>query len=126
METWDQRLARLRSTAGLTQRQVAAALGIKSPSVAQWESGRSRPDLTRLTALAALYKVSLQELCGTDFPGLAQDSRVELLLAFDAMDGEARSTLLRVARSLAKDFSTQSGKSTELEQPAFEKLKNAS
>jgi transcriptional regulator with XRE-family HTH domain len=70
MEALHERLARMRLAAGLTQREAAQALGIKSPSVAQWESGRSRPDLERLPVLARIYKVTIEELCGADFPAI--------------------------------------------------------
>jgi len=102
MESLNERLARLRQATGLTQREVARALGIKSPSVAQWESGRSRPDLERLPALARLYKVTIEELCGTDFPAVQQQGRLDLLEAYDTLDEEGRITLLTVATSMAE------------------------
>jgi transcriptional regulator with XRE-family HTH domain len=109
MESLNERLARLRQAAGLTQRRVAQALGIKSPSVAQWESGRSRPDLERLPALARLYKVTIEELCGTDFPAIQQQGRLDLLDAYDTLDEEGRITLLTVARSLAEQAKGKRG-----------------
>jgi transcriptional regulator with XRE-family HTH domain len=102
MESLHDRLARLRQATGLTQREVARALGIKSPSIAQWESGRSRPDLERLPALARLYKVTIEELCGTDFPAVQQQGRLDLLEAYDTLDEEGRITLLTVATSMAE------------------------
>ncbi len=102
MESLNDRLARLRQATGLTQREVARALGIKSPSVAQWESGRSRPDLERLPALARLYKVTIEELCGPDFPAVQQPGRLDLLEAYDTLDEEGRITLLTVAKSMAE------------------------
>ena len=107
MESLNERLARLRQATGLTQREVARALGIKSPSVAQWESGRSRPDLERLPALARLYKVTVEELCGPDFPAVQQQGRLDLLDAYDTLDEEGRATLLKVARSLAEQATTE-------------------
>lgn len=97
----------MRLAAGLTQRGVAKALGIKSPSVAQWESGRSRPDLERLPALARLYNVTVEELCGADFPAIQQQGRLDLLEAYDTLDEDGRSTLLHVARSLAEQAATK-------------------
>jgi transcriptional regulator with XRE-family HTH domain len=109
MESLNERLARLRQATGLTQREVARALGIKSPSVAQWESGRSRPDLERLPALARLYKVTIEELCGPDFPAAQQQGRLDLLEAYDTLDEEGRTTLLNVARSLADQAKSKRG-----------------
>jgi len=66
MESWPDRLRRLRRATGLSQAKVAEKLGIAAPSVAQWEIGRSRPSIERLEKLASLYGVSLKELCGHD------------------------------------------------------------
>lgn len=74
MESWPQRLARLRNAAGLTQAQVAEHFSIKPSSVAQWEGtgGRTtRPSIEKLSRLARLYGVSLETICGDDFPILA-------------------------------------------------------
>lgn len=74
MESWTQRLARLRNAAGLTQAQVADHFRIKPSSVAQWEGtgGRAtRPSIDKLPRLARLYGVSLETICGDDFPILA-------------------------------------------------------
>lgn len=68
MDDWSRRLARLRQKTGLSQAKVARELGIAAPSVAQWETGRSRPDISRLNALAKLYGVDIQTLCGNDIP----------------------------------------------------------
>ena len=45
-----------RKAAGLTQEQVANALGITAPAVNKWERGLSCPDLTLLPVLARLLK----------------------------------------------------------------------
>lgn len=66
MDDWASRLKRLRTATRLSQAKVARALGIAPASVAQWEIGRSKPSLDRLPTIAALYGVSLEELCGPD------------------------------------------------------------
>ncbi|WP_228125655.1 helix-turn-helix domain-containing protein [Gluconobacter cadivus] len=66
MEDWATRLKRLRTATRLSQAKVARAMGIAPASVAQWEIGRSKPSLDRLSALANLYGVSLADICGTD------------------------------------------------------------
>lgn len=57
-----ERLLILRKRAQLTQSAVAAALGISNHAVCKWETGNARPDLGRVTALADLYGVSVEEL----------------------------------------------------------------
>ncbi|MBS1015180.1 LexA family transcriptional regulator [Acetobacter persici] len=63
---WPTRLKRLRNATRLSQAKVARELGISAPSVAQWEIGRTKPSLDRLPAIARLYGVSLETLCGND------------------------------------------------------------
>lgn len=65
-DDWPTRLKKLRNATRLSQAKVARALGISAPSVAQWEIGRSKPTLDRLPAIANLYGVSLETLCGND------------------------------------------------------------
>ncbi|MGI6110166.1 MAG: helix-turn-helix domain-containing protein, partial [Eubacteriaceae bacterium] len=49
-------LRKKRKAAGLTQEQVANALGITAPAVNKWEHGLSCPDLALLPALARLLR----------------------------------------------------------------------
>ena len=51
-----------RTAQGLTQEQVATALGVSAPAVSKWERGESFPEITLLPALARLL--------GTDLNGL--------------------------------------------------------
>ena len=51
-----------RTAQGLTQEQVATALGVSAPAVSNWERGESFPEITLLPALARLL--------GTDLNGL--------------------------------------------------------
>ena len=56
------RLQRLRKGRGLTQSQIAAALGVSKPTVWAWEQGRARPVDDRIEALAQVLGVSAAEL----------------------------------------------------------------
>ena len=68
-----ERIAALRRAKGLTQEQLAAALGISAPAVSKWERDSSYPDITLLCPLAR-----------------ALDTDVDTLLQFDRTlpDGE--------------------------------------
>jgi DNA-binding transcriptional regulator YiaG len=48
MEFWPDRLRRMRRATGLSQAKVGAHLNISGPSVAQWEIGRSKPEVGKL------------------------------------------------------------------------------
>ena len=61
-------LALARTEAGLTQEQVAAALGVFSETISRFERGTNWPTLPRLIALANLYAVPLTKLIGPSSP----------------------------------------------------------
>ena len=57
-------LRELRARAGLTQKQLAAELGIVSRTILRWEAGQQAPNLTDLRRLAARFGVSVAALVG--------------------------------------------------------------
>ena len=54
--------ARLR--AGLSQKAAAISLGVRPPSMSDWESGKTRPKHEHLVAMAALYGTTTDYLTG--------------------------------------------------------------
>lgn len=63
-------IMRLRTKAGLTQRQIAEALGITVQTVSNWENGVRTPKLTpkETLNLCKILQCSLEELAG-ELPG---------------------------------------------------------
>lgn len=59
-----ERLKSLRKEAGLTQKDVAEHLGIKQPTYAQWENGRTKPKGETLEKFANFFNVSTDYLLG--------------------------------------------------------------
>lgn len=60
-------IAALRVQKGVTQEQLATALGVSAPAVSKWESGRSCPDIQLLRPLARFFGVTIDSLM--DFEG---------------------------------------------------------
>ncbi|GHU76446.1 hypothetical protein AGMMS49992_22120 [Clostridia bacterium] len=56
------RIQQTRNERGLTQLQVADALGINKQTVCEWERGRTFPRVTTLRRLATLFGVSIDYL----------------------------------------------------------------
>ncbi len=52
--------------AGLSQKAAAISLGIKPPSMSDWESGKTKPTHEHLVGMADLYGVSLAWLLGAE------------------------------------------------------------
>lgn len=61
-----QRLRAARIAAGLSQSQVARELGIRTPTVSDWERGLSAPRPVMIPRLARLYQVTPFKLLGVD------------------------------------------------------------
>ena len=51
-----------RTTAQLTQEQVAEALGVSRQTLSNWENGRTYPDIVSVIRMSDLYAVSLDHL----------------------------------------------------------------
>lgn len=66
MSSDGEQIMRLRNRAGLTQRQVADALGKTDQTVSNWENGVRVPRLTppETLALCRVLRCSLEELAG--------------------------------------------------------------
>ena len=69
-ETLGTNIMRLRKEAGLTQEQLANALGISYQAVSKWENGVSCPDISTLPLLADLFSVSIDSLFGRETAAL--------------------------------------------------------
>ena len=60
----EERLTALRKEKGLSQLELAEALGVSRQAVSRWEVGASAPGMENLLALSRLYGVPLDELVG--------------------------------------------------------------
>jgi transcriptional regulator with XRE-family HTH domain len=60
------RLVKLRKEKGLSQEELADALGISRQAVSKWERAEASPDTDNLICLAKLYNVSLDSILDTD------------------------------------------------------------
>ena len=60
------RLKALRTGCGLTQREVAAYVGLSRVAVGYFEQGRRLPSVGTLYSLAGLYGMTISELCDVD------------------------------------------------------------
>lgn len=84
---FSQKLAGLRRRRGLSQEQLADALGVTRQSVSKWEGGSAMPELAKLVALSELFGVSVDYLVkdyleepqtpGTDGEVQTQTERLE-------------------------------------------------
>ena len=59
-----ERLQKLRKTKGLSQKEVATALGISSAIISNYESNERVPSVENLVSLAGFYRCSTDYLLG--------------------------------------------------------------
>ncbi len=58
----NEKLAQLRSDAGMTQEQLAEKMYVSRELVSKWEHGSRKPDINAIRRLAALYGLELEYL----------------------------------------------------------------
>lgn len=64
--TLGQRLKKLRSEKGLTQKDLADQLHVSFQTVSKWENDENEPDISTLKELAKLYNCSVDSLLGDE------------------------------------------------------------
>ena len=58
------KIKELRKSRGITQEQLAEAIGISFQAVSKWENHIALPDITLVPALANYFEISCDELFG--------------------------------------------------------------
>jgi len=101
------RIRAARQVAGLTQAELAAAVGVSRSAVAQWETERAGQVGVNLAKVAAVLRVSSEHLLRGSFPSeggaSAEDaSELALLRLFRVCHAEDRQILLRMASRFAR------------------------
>ena len=61
-KTFCQNLKEVRKASSLTQKQVATALNVEESCYANWEQGRTEPNIDMLRKLGIIFNVSIDDL----------------------------------------------------------------
>ncbi len=105
-ETVGARIRAARLAQGMTQADLADAVGVSRSAVAQWETERSGQVRGNLTRIATVLSVSVQHLLsGSDsvaVPGPENATELALLRLYRACTEDDRAFLLRTATRLAR------------------------
>ena len=106
--TFGDRLAGAREVAGMTQKQLAKRLGVKTKTLAAWENDISEPRAARVQMLSGLLNVSLGWLLTGEGDGIAPpDAEGELT-------PDAKALLLEL-REIRSDITDAMGRMARLE-----------
>ena len=90
------RIRELREEIGITQKQLAEAIGNMQRNVSNWEQGVIEPDLTTVVALADYFGVTLDELFGRDAHLKPIDDRLS----------QTDADILRIIRGMSQERKT--------------------
>ena len=100
-ENIQKNIAFYRKRQKMTQRDLAAILGITAAAISSWECGNNSPDIESLCAICNVLHVGLYEICGisTDNTGLNSDEN-NLLNAYRTLNADGRRKLNERAKEL--------------------------
>lgn len=73
--TLGKKLSNYRKVSDMTQQQLGDYLNVSAQAISKWENDLAEPDLNTLKALAALYKVSLDDLLEVDRDGIVSPAQ---------------------------------------------------
>jgi transcriptional regulator with XRE-family HTH domain len=90
MTGFPQRLAALRKERGLTQKQLAADIGVHYTQLRRYEAGTSQPTLDVLRALATTLRISADVLLFDKSERTLHEDFIPHLEALSKMDPEER------------------------------------
>lgn len=100
---FSERLKSARLKAGMTQQEVADAVGVTKAAVCTWEGGTARPRMSKMEELAAALGMSVTELLGEQAVSDLPWDELELLRCYRLLAPQARLKLLTEARQLAPE-----------------------
>lgn len=107
------KLKEARLASGLTQKEVAIAIGRPQQTVAAWETARSQPDADTLYSLLVLYDVSPNTFFGYDItPMDVSSEELELLRVFRRLDDFGK----RIVRIIADEEASRCNPGLDLRQ----------
>lgn len=103
------RLKEIRKAAGLTQKEVAAYVGVNQNTYSYWENEKTRIDGDSIAKLSKLFNVSadyildgspqrgsIENTINTEKPTLRSDHE-KLLGVYDSLDEQSKTQLMSVA-----------------------------
>lgn len=86
-------LYKLRMEAGMTQEEVAEAIGVSRVTYTRYENGSSKLDAAALIKLAKLFNVTGEYIMSAELPDDVNDEEYELLMGVRRLNEEGKARL---------------------------------
>ena len=103
------RIKQLRKKKGVSQSELAEAIGVKTNTVSTWERGTRKPDVEALNLLSEYFEVSFEYLLGNSDKEDAKPSQEEL----DSYDLSAKADEIKGSTELLCRLSDKSRRIVE-------------
>ena len=96
----------IRKEKGLTQEQLADAMGVSTASVSKWETGVAAPELTVLADLADYFEVSIDALMGHTIDKVQLEEKIQEArnLSLEMQDEAAMEVAERLLRRYPNEY----------------------
>jgi len=107
--SFETRLGLLRKSAGITQGELAKAIGASQSTISQLEAGTRRPSYQTLQAIARALSIPVSSLLSGEMEGLSKEEE-EHFREYRSLSPEAREELRQYTRFLKQRYKTRGGK----------------
>lgn len=105
---FSEQLSKLRKEANMTQEDLAEKCDVSRQAVAKWESGESLPDIYKISQIAKLFEVTLEELIWGECQQETQKDMAKKIYVLFAKNMEDLRTCLNCGRLQSdKELATQ-------------------
>ena len=72
---FSEKIVRLRKTKGMTQEELALAVGVSRQAVYKWECGQSYPEVAKLLEIKLLFGISIDDLLDDNYEVAAPEKK---------------------------------------------------
>lgn len=105
---FSEQLSKLRKEANLTQEDLAEKCEVSRQAVAKWESGESIPDIYKISQIAKIFDISLEELIWGECQQETQKVMARKIYILFAQNMESLRTCLLASCNMSdKELATQ-------------------
>ena len=81
--TFKEKLVKLRKLKGLTQDELASAIGVSRQAVYKWESGQSYPEVPKLIEMKLIFGISIDDLLDENYEVVLPEKKKRKRLSND-------------------------------------------
>lgn len=111
MQTIGKRLAEIRKSKKIKQKELAEMLSVSQQVISNIERDVTAPDIEQLKKIADIYNISLDQLVGRKYSGNEEDVVVQKILGcIEQMDNEGKELSLGLLYQVAQNRGGNDGK----------------